>query len=99
MFSTEFYRIAAVITVPAAIAIAAATFPASAQSLPDGNGKELVQTICTACHDLSPITGAGFDRAGWDSVVNNMRDMGASIKPEEVPVIVNYLTANFPPKR
>src|SRR5262245_35954141 len=27
--------------------------PAFAQNLPDGNGKELVQTICTSCHDLS----------------------------------------------
>lgn len=53
---------------------------------------------CSGCHDLSPITGAGFSRADWDSVVKNMIDMGARIKPEDVSVIVNYLAASFPPK-
>jgi len=80
----------------AALAIFA---PALAQNLPNGNGKDMVQTICTACHDLSPITDSiGFSRADWETVVKSMVDMGADIKPDQIPVIANYLATNFPPK-
>src|ERR1043165_730664 len=72
---------------------------ALAQTLPDGNGKEMVQMICTGCHDLSPIIGAGFDRRDWEAVIGNMIDMGATITPEQVAVISNYLATNFPPKK
>ena len=54
--------------------------------------------VCSGCHDLSPITDAGFSRADWETVVKSMIDMGATIKPEQVSVIANYLAANFPPK-
>ena len=88
--------LAASVSAATALAILA---PASAQNLPDGNGKEMVQTICTACHDLSPITDSvGFSRADWETVVKSMIDMGADIKADQVPIIANYLATNFPPK-
>ena len=81
-------------------ALAAFDAPAFAQgaSLPEGNGKELVRSICQSCHDLSPIITSGFGRKDWATVVDTMIDMGAVIKPEEVTVIVNYLAASFPPR-
>jgi virginiamycin B lyase len=90
---------AATIAMSGAAAIAAVVTPALAQNLPNGNGREVVQMICTGCHDLSPITDAvGFSREDWETVVKSMIDMGATIKPEQVSVIANYLAANFPPK-
>jgi virginiamycin B lyase len=87
------------IAIPSVVGLAAIV-PALAQNLPDGNGKEMVQTVCTACHDLSPITDSvGFNRADWETVVKSMIDMGATIKPEQVPVIATYLATNFPPKK
>jgi virginiamycin B lyase len=80
-------------------AAGAMTLPALAQNLPAGNGKDMVQTVCTACHDLSPITDSvGFSRADWETVVKSMIDMGADIKADQVPVIATYLATNFPPK-
>jgi cytochrome c5 len=80
-----------------AAAMTAVVAPALAQNLPNGNGP--VQMICTGCHDLSPITDAvGFSRQDWEIVVKSMIDMGATITPEQVSVITNYLAANFPPK-
>jgi len=81
-----------------AAAVAAIVAPALAQNLPNGNGKEVVEKICSGCHDLSPITDSGFSRRDWETVVKNMIDMGATISPEEVAVITNYLASNFPPK-
>ena len=90
---------AATMAISVAAALAAIVAPALAQNLPNGNGKEVVQMICSGCHDLSPITDAvGFSRQDWETVVKSMIDMGATIKAEEVAVITNYLAANFPPK-
>jgi len=72
---------------------------ALAQSLPGGDGKEVVEKICAGCHDLEPITGSGGGtRDDWDMVVQSMIQMGAEIKPEQVALITNYLAQNFPPK-
>jgi virginiamycin B lyase len=90
---------AAIIVISGAAAMAAIIAPALAQNLPNGNGRDVVQMICTGCHDLSPITDAvGFSRRDWETVVQSMIDMGATITPEQVSVITNYLAANFPPK-
>ena len=99
MTKTEFPKIAAAaIAISGAVALVAAAPLALAQDLPNGNGKEVVQMICTGCHDLEPITGTGFTKEDWEIVVKSMIDMGATIKPDEVVVITNYLAANFPPK-
>ena len=82
-----------------AAALTALLAPAFAQNLPNGNGREMVETICSGCHDLSPITDAvGFSRQDWETVVKSMIDMGATITPQQVTVITNYLAVNFPPK-
>ncbi|HYK78208.1 MAG TPA: hypothetical protein VEU95_01205 [Micropepsaceae bacterium] len=92
-------QIAAAIVLPAAAAMTALILPALAQDLPNGNGRDMVQMICSGCHDLSPIADSvGFSRQDWETVVKSMIDMGATIKPEQVSVIANYLAANFPPK-
>ena len=90
--------VAAAIFMSGAAAMTAVLAPAFAQNLPNGDGRDMVQMICTGCHDLSPITDGGFSRQDWETVVKSMIDMGASIKPEQVAVIANYLAANFPPK-
>jgi hypothetical protein len=43
-----------------------AALPAWSQdTLPEGNGKQEVQTHCIQCHDLSRVTRAGYDQEGW----------------------------------
>lgn len=73
---------------------------AVAQSLPSGEGKDVVEKICAGCHDLDPITSSeGGTHDDWDMVVKAMIAMGADIKPEQETVIANYLAQNFPPKQ
>jgi hypothetical protein len=95
-----FLKIAAGLIAGGAAGAAAGFTPAFAQggSLPEGNGKELVRSICQSCHDLSPIlTSGGFTRRDWEQVVEAMINMGAAIKPDEEKIIVDYLAASFPP--
>jgi virginiamycin B lyase len=80
-----------------ATAIASVT-PLTAQTLPDGNGKQIVQGACVVCHGLLRITNTGHTREEWDTIVHNMIMMGAELKPEQVSVVTNYLASNFPPK-
>jgi len=98
MTKPSFSGIAA-FSISAAAAASIATL-AFAQDLPKGNGKEVVETVCGGCHDLTPITeSVGFSREDWDMVVQSMIAMGAMIKPEEASVITTYLAQNFPPKQ
>src|SRR5512146_1485251 len=81
----------------AALVVAAA--PAFAQQLPDGKGKDVVEAACTACHDADVILKSGGTRDDWAMGVQQMIDLGAMIKPEQISVLVDYLAAHFPPKQ
>src|SRR5882762_5035845 len=73
--------------------------PAAAQNqLPNGNGKQAVETACAACHELSRVTSAAHSREEWDGIVRNMIMMGAVLKQEQVSLVTNYLASSFPPK-
>jgi virginiamycin B lyase len=86
-----------VFSIATAIALSATAF---AQSLPAGEGKDMVEKICAGCHDLAPITESlGGTKTDWEMVVQSMIQMGAEIKPEQVALISNYLAQNFPPKQ
>ena len=42
-------------------------------SLPDGEGKDVVEVSCTACHGLRQIVGsAGYDADGWRDLIRTM---------------------------
>jgi virginiamycin B lyase len=97
MTKTNFSGLAAIVIPVAALGSLATV--ALAQNLPPGNGKEVVESVCGGCHDLTPITeSVGFSREDWDMVVQSMIAMGAVIKPEQASLITTYLAQNFPPK-
>ena len=63
--------------------------------LPDGPGKTILQSSCTACHGLDLLSGR--DEASWKDTVDRMIAMGAVVADDQVKVLVEYLTKNFPP--
>jgi hypothetical protein len=63
--------------------------------LKDGPGKDKVMANCVMCHSLDYIqmNSVFLDRKGWEATVNKMtKAMGAPIKEEDIPQIVDYLT-------
>jgi virginiamycin B lyase len=88
------------VTGTVAVATAAAlTAPVFAQNqLPEGNGKQVVQTACTVCHELGRITNAGHTPDEWDTIVHEMVMMGAALRNDQIPVVSKYLAVYFPPK-
>ena len=78
--------------------IAMAALPVlSAQSLPDGPGKDLVNNQCGSCHGLEQVVAHGDTKDGWNAVVDYMVSRGMAATNDEVKVIVEYLAKNFPP--
>jgi hypothetical protein len=77
------------------IATTAAALPASPQQ-PD-RGEQLLNGSCTSCHDSRPIRTQALDRDGWTKMVAGMVEKGAEVKPEDVPVLIEYLVDNHGP--
>jgi competence ComEA-like helix-hairpin-helix protein len=72
------------------------SFAAAADSdLPDGKGKDIVENTCTDCHSLERIKAQRRDEDGWTAIMREMIETGASINPDDITVIVEYLTKNF----
>jgi virginiamycin B lyase len=62
--------------------------------LPEGDGKQLVQGMCTACHETNQITrSSGYSREGWRELISTMINLSGSPASE---TIVNYLATHFP---
>ncbi len=66
--------------------------------LKDGPGKDLVAAKCAICHSLDyiPMNSPFLDSAGWEKEVDKMvRVMGAPVKEDDVPTILNYLNSSY----
>jgi virginiamycin B lyase len=71
---------------------------AGAQGLPEGNGKEMVETLCVGCHELGRVTAAGHTREEWPIVVDMMRNVGVPLSADQARLMTDYLAQNFPEK-
>ena len=78
------------------LALMAFSGSAHAQSLPDGVGKETVETACSQCHGLKQATSARLTPEDWKAVVNDMLAQGAVLMEDEIPGVIDYLAKNFP---
>jgi virginiamycin B lyase len=69
---------------------------AQSSALTEGAGRQLVQGICTGCHQTSQITrSSGYTREGWQELTGTMIDLSGN--PETRDAITQYLAAHFPP--
>ena len=74
--------------------------PAVAQGttggLPEGQAKQLVEGVCTGCHQTNQITrSSGYTLAGWRELAATMIDLSKT--PQEQAGITQYLATHFPP--
>ena len=64
-------------------------------TLPDGTGKDQVQTMCAACHPLTIIVNSrGNNQEGWDALTKSM----LTLPPEVKTPMMEYLATHFPRK-
>ncbi len=67
--------------------------------LPDGKGKDVVESACSDCHSLERIKAQRLNEEGWNSVIHEMLENGAPINANDIRVIVSYLVKNFGPDK
>lgn len=79
-----------------ALSLAASLMLLSAQELPDGEGKELVETQCGSCHGLEAVTAQRANEDGWAGIVEYMLSRGMVASDDEVDLMIKYLAASFP---
>jgi competence protein ComEA len=65
--------------------------------LPEGEGKKILMTSCTSCHDLSEVTKfrGYYDRKQWRDIVVTMMEYGAAVNERQVDVLADYLTQHL----
>jgi len=63
--------------------------------LPDGKAKAIVQTACSECHGLDQVVSNPMSSEKWRATVNKMVKKGASVSPDQIDMVVEYLSVYF----
>ena len=50
---------------------------AADSGLPEGKGKDAVESACTDCHSLERIQAQRLDEEGWNGIIHEMMETGA----------------------
>lgn len=81
-----------------AVLLLVALIPAFAQDvvLPDGKAKDVVAQACSDCHGLDKIVDNPMSAEKWRTTVEKMVKKGASLSPEQIDMVVDYLSVYFP---
>jgi len=70
-------------------------------TLPEGEGKEIVQSKCVACHDALRVVRVRADRTRWEIIVQNMRayaqgsTLAKDLTDQEEKTLLDYVAKNF----
>ncbi len=68
-------------------------------TLPEGEGKKILERACVSCHGLDQVTSSSLDKDAWKSIAEEMRGYGSPVNDDETPVLIDYLVKNFGPKK
>jgi mono/diheme cytochrome c family protein len=69
--------------------------PVKQVTLPDGQGKDLVEKNCVLCHGLDRVAAANRSAAGWSTIVGTMKFFGAPLSGDDEKTITAYLDDKF----
>jgi len=64
-------------------------------TLPDGQGKDLVESHCSVCHGLDRIAMAKRAPGEWNQIIHRMMFLGAPVSGDDAKTITAYLDAKF----
>jgi hypothetical protein len=86
------------LTVAALLLLVPLVFPAQAPAGaaqgpagPDAVATNVVNTVCASCHTLDRVKNKVGDKDAWTTTVTRMKEKGAGLSDEQVPLVVDYL--------
>jgi virginiamycin B lyase len=88
------WRSLVLLSLGAAVPVAAQGRRGAPVTLPDGPGKDIVQSACAQCHSLGLIANDGYSRAEWPRIYGTMIELPI----EQSNIVADYLAAHFPEK-
>jgi hypothetical protein len=65
------------------------------QYFPEGAGKSIAVAECGRCHGLEQVL-VGHSSEGWTMIIQMMEAFGMKLTPNQIAVVTDYLTKNFP---
>ena len=77
------------------LALLLAPLAVAAEKLPPGEGKRIVETVCSSCHPTEVVTSKNYTKERWRVVVEAMISEGAALTKAEAEQVVEYLARNF----
>jgi hypothetical protein len=75
--------------------VVAFTVLAAAASPVKDRGRELVEDVCTYCHNLDRLRGKELSREEWRDLTKGMISEGAPVTDQELSIILDYLVKNY----
>ena len=89
------------------VAVAALVMPVAAQNrraqsrpavdLPRGPVRQVILDSCTACHGIDDYAYRAMDRAGWQALIETMKEKGAVISDNDRSILLDWLVTKFGP--
>jgi hypothetical protein len=58
---------------------------------PDAVATNLVNSVCASCHTLDRVKNKMADKDAWTATVTRMKEKGAGLTDEQVPLVAEYL--------
>jgi competence protein ComEA len=81
-----------------ALALGLLAWAVSAQSPPDGPGRDVFESVCSLCHDgPTAVMGKHWTKLQWEAKVAEMLQEETDVTAQERATIVEYLSTNFKP--
>lgn len=77
---------------PPGPAVQASPPPAAA---PGRDGKDILETSCTGCHDLGVLTATPHAAEDWPGVLKRMVGNGLNITPTDLSTVQAYLVEHY----
>ena len=83
------------------VSVILASPPAGAASpedeLPEGEGKKILLSSCTSCHELTEVTKfrGYYNRAQWRDIVVTMVEYGADLEKADIETLADYLAEHL----
>ncbi len=68
---------------------------AGEDSLPAGEGRQVLSRTCVKCHNLSLVTASRKSEDEWVKTIARMVSYGTALAPSEQQTLARYLARNF----
>jgi cytochrome c5 len=77
------------------IPVVALTAVMAATAQTKDRGRELVEDVCTYCHNLDRLRGHELSREEWRGLIKGMISEGPPVTDDEFSTILDYLVKNY----